>query len=124
MNTVPNRAPWINLAIGILTIIAPYALDGTDATKWSLTITGIIIAIVAIVELAMDSRNRGVAGWPVVNLLLGIWLLISTSLAGGNAGVIWNDIVLGVAAIMTAIVALSYERIHAATSNPSLTNRV
>lgn len=116
MNTVHNRVPWINLAIGILTIIGPYALGTSDtATKWSSVITGIVIGVVAIIELAMDSQDHGVAYWPVVNLLAGIWLLISTSLAAGNTAVIWNDVVLGVAAIITAIVAMSYERIHAAT---------
>ncbi len=126
MNTVHNRVPWINLAIGIMTIIAPYALGTSDtATKWSLTITGIVVGIVAIIELAMDSQNRGVAYWPVINLLAGIWLIISTSLAAGNTAVIWNDIVLGVAAIITAIVSMSYERIHATSANnPNLTHRV
>lgn len=111
MNTVHNRVPWINLAVGILTIIGPYAVGTSDtATKWSLVITGIVIAIVAIIELAMDSQNRGVSYWPVVNIIAGVWLLISTSMAAGNPNVIWQDVVLGVVAIITAIVALSYER--------------
>ncbi len=126
LNTVHNRVPWINLAIGIMTIIAPYALGTSDAaTKWSLTIAGIIIGVVAIIELAMDSQGRGIAYWPVINLLAGIWLIISTSLAAGNAAMIWNDIILGVAAIITALVSMSYERIHATTtSNPNITHRV
>ncbi|HET9030937.1 MAG TPA: SPW repeat protein [Candidatus Aquilonibacter sp.] len=113
MNT-HNRVPWINLAVGILTIIAPYALGASDtATKWSLTITGIVIGVVAVIELAMDAQNRGVSYWPVVNIIAGIWLLISTSRAAGQTGVIWNDVVLGVTAIITAIVALGYERMTA-----------
>ncbi len=125
MNTVHNRVPWINLAIGIMTIISPYALGTSDnAARWSLTITGIIVGIVAIIELAMDRQNRGVAYWPVINLLAGIWLIISTSLAAGNTAVVWNDIILGVAAIVTALVAMSYERIHASAANPNLTHRV
>lgn len=111
MNTVHNRVPWINLAVGIMTIIGPYALGTSDtATKWSLVITGIVIAIVAIIELAMDASNRSVSYWPIVNIIAGIWLLISTSMAAGNPNVIWNDVFLGVTAIITAIVAMSYER--------------
>ena len=124
-NTVHNRVPWINLAIGIMTIIAPYALGTSDtATKWSLVITGIVVGIVAIIELAMDSQNRGVSYWPVVNIIAGIWLLISTSMAAGNPNVIWNDVVLGVAAIITAIVALSYERMGSTIhTNDRMSNR-
>jgi uncharacterized membrane protein SirB2 len=125
VNSVHNRVPWINLVVGILTIIGPYALVGSDvATKWSMTITGIIIGVVAIIELAMDSQNRGVAYWPVVNLLAGIWLLISTSLAAGNNGAIWNEVVLGITAIITAIVALNYERMHATGGNQQMSNRI
>jgi len=112
VNTVHNRVPWINLAVGIMTIIGPYALGTSDtATKWSLVITGIVIAIVAIIELAMDSRNRGVSYWPIVNIIAGVWLLISTSMAAGNANVIWNDVFLGITAIITALVSMSYERL-------------
>ncbi|HET9029532.1 MAG TPA: hypothetical protein VFN49_05090 [Candidatus Aquilonibacter sp.] len=34
-------------------------------------------------------------------------------MAAGQTGVIWNDVVLGVTAIITAIVALGYERMTA-----------
>ncbi len=95
-----------------MAIIAPYALGSADpATKWSSVITGIVIGIVAIIELSMD-RKHIATYWPVVNIVAGIWLIISTSLAAGNTGVIWNDIVLGVTALVTAIVALSYDRMH------------
>ena len=107
-----------------MTIIGPYALGTSDtATKWSLVITGIVIAVVAIIELAMDSQNRGVSYWPVVNILAGIWLLVSTSMAAGNPNVIWNDIFLGVTAIVTAIVAMGYERMGS-SANTNLSNRV
>ncbi len=122
MSNVHNRVPWINLAIGIMTIIAPYALGSSDAaTKWSLVITGIVIGIVAIIELAMDAQNHRVAYWPVINILAGIWLLVSTSMAAGSVAVIWNDVVLGVAAIITAIVALSYDRIGVESGTHQMT---
>ena len=108
MNNVHNRVPWISLAIGVMTIIAPYALGSSNlATKWSLVITGIVVVIVAIVELGMDSHNRGVAHWPALIIIAGVWLLISTSLDAGNTAVIWNDVFLGVTAIaFTSLIVL------------------
>jgi hypothetical protein len=116
---VPNRVPWINLAIGILTIISPYALGATSGGVFtSCWIAGIVIAIVALIDLGVSARSNGMSYWPVINLLAGIWLLISTSLALTTPGMSWSDIVLGIAAIITAIVSLSYERLHASQPIP------
>jgi hypothetical protein len=116
---VPNRAPWINLAIGILTIISPYALGATGGGIFtSCWIAGLVLAIVALIDLGVSSRSRGMNYWPVINLLAGIWLLISTSFAQATVGMPWSDIVLGIAAIITAVVSLSYERLHAAQPIP------
>ncbi len=114
MNTTPNLAPWVNIAVGIMTIISPYVLaTSSDANKWALVIGGIVIGIVAIIELAVYPRETKMGYWPVINILAGIWLFISTTFANGNAGMIWSDVILGVTAIVSAAVALGYERVHA-----------
>jgi hypothetical protein len=109
-----NRVPWINLAVGILTIISPYALGATGGGIYtSCWIAGVVIAIVALIDLGVSASSRGMSYWPVINILAGIWLLVSTSFAGSIAGMSWSDIVLGIAAIITAAVSLGYERLHA-----------
>lgn len=101
-----NRVPWINLAVGILTLLSPWVSGpSTVSAQWDLTITGALIAIFAIIALmAQDSR-----GWPIANVLLGIWLLISIAFVGQMPGMPWNNIVLGVVAIVTGLVSQSYE---------------
>jgi uncharacterized membrane protein SirB2 len=50
--------------------------------------------------------------WPLINILAGIWLFISTGIVAMNLALVWSSIMLGVLAIVTALVALSYERMH------------
>jgi SPW repeat len=111
---VPNRVPWINLAIGILTIISPYALGATSGAIFtSCWIAGVVIAIVALIDLGVSASSKHMSYWPVINLLAGIWLLIATAFAQATPGMACSDILLGIAAIVTAVVSLSYERLHA-----------
>lgn len=111
---IPNRVSWVNIAVGVLTIVSPFVPAPTSAgARWDMVITGAVIAIVAIVEMSVHGKNRGMSYWPAVNILAGIWLFISTTFASGNMTLVWSDIVLGVIAIVTGLVALSYERMHA-----------
>ncbi len=112
--TLPNRAPWINVAVGILAIAAPFLVRPTTvAATWISVITGIVIAVVAIIELSVYVRSTHMNYWAVISLLAGVWLLISTTFARGNTALLWSDITLGIIAIVTSLVALSYERLHA-----------
>lgn len=110
---IPNRAPWVNVAIGILTIISPFvAVPDSYGAKWDLVITGILIGIFAIVEMSTFARSARMNYWPLLNVLLGIWLFISTGIVAMNLTLVWSSIMLGVLTIVTALVALSYERLH------------
>lgn len=55
---VPNRVPWINLLVGIMMIISPYALGSNAAILTSCWIAGIIIVIAAIIELAIYAGSQ------------------------------------------------------------------
>jgi hypothetical protein len=96
--------PWINVGIGIAAIITPFI--GTTPTNFQISniITGIIISIVALVAF-FTSRMRSAINIALVNVLAGLWLLISTSLAH-NATLAWENLVLGVLAILTAIIGM------------------
>lgn len=110
---IPNRVPWVNVAVGVLTIISPFvAVPNSYGAKWDLVITGFIIGIVAIVEMATYAKTSRMGYWPLINILAGIWLFISTGIVPMNLTLIWSAIVLGVLTIVTALVALSYERMH------------
>ncbi len=110
---IPNRVPWVNVAVGILTIISPFvAVPDSYGAKWDMVITGFIIGIVAIIEMATFAKTNRMGYWPVINIVAGIWLFISTGIVAMNVTLVWSNIVLGVLAIVTALVALSYERMH------------
>lgn len=116
---IPNRVPWINVCVGILAIISPFvAGPTTNGARWDLVVTGIVIAAAALVEMSVYGKTDKMNYWPVVNVLAGLWLFISTSFVRGDTGMVWSNIVLGVAAIVTALVALSYEQIaHSSPHN-------
>jgi hypothetical protein len=102
-----NRIPLVNLVVGILTFISPSVLHPVSAwSNWDITITGIVIAIVAIVATSVHrSRNY----WPAINVLLGIWLLISIVFVSDQPAIVWSNVVLGVTAIVTGLVSQNYE---------------
>lgn len=110
---IPNRVPWVNVAVGVLTIISPFvAVPNSNGARWDMVVTGIIIAVVAIVEMSTYAKSARMGYWPLINILAGIWLFISTGIVTMNLTLIWSNIVLGVLVIVTALVALSYERMH------------
>ncbi|HVA37815.1 MAG TPA: SPW repeat protein [Candidatus Dormibacteraeota bacterium] len=117
--------PWINLALGILVLLSPWVL-ATAATgaAWNVTITGVVIGVVALIELSMQAKGAA-NWWPVINILAGIWLLISTAFVRGDPAMIWSNVVMGILAIVTSIVSQVYEReLGAAMQSGGTTARV
>src|SRR5215472_14546305 len=79
---------WINILLGIWVIISPFALGFgyVPRAMWNNVILGIVIAIVAIIRISTTRQSA----WSWVNVLLGIWVIISPLALGfvlGNA--IW-----------------------------------
>lgn len=112
MNT-PNRVPWVNVAVGILVLISTFVLPPSAIfVRYLMIVTGIVIAIMALAELLSYGRTQRMNYWPLVNVVLGIWLFIMTTWLAGDVPLIWSNIVLGVITIVAALVALSYERLH------------
>jgi hypothetical protein len=92
---------WVNILLGIWVVISPFVLAiQSPKALWSNIGTGAVVAILAVLRSSMHR-----AGWSWLNLILGIWLVISpfVLLAGGVA--MWNNVVLG---IIIAASALSH----------------
>jgi MFS-type transporter involved in bile tolerance (Atg22 family) len=110
-NPSPNRVPLVNLAVGILALISPWALHPASSTvTWDLVITGALIAIVSFLTMGTHAQSETSHNyWPAINVLLGIWLLVSLGFIHNDLAMSWNNVVLGVLAIITGLVSQSHE---------------
>jgi SPW repeat len=104
-------AQWINVAIGIAVIITPFIANADTAAKTSGVITGIIIGVIAIISFFLSPSEGGGVGISWINILAGIWLLISTSFAR-DPQLVWQDVVYGILAIITAIIVMGLHNIN------------
>jgi uncharacterized membrane protein len=104
---------WINIILAIWVIISPFVLGftGSPRAMWNNIATGCAIAILAIIRTSMRSQP----GWSWVNVILGIWLIVSpfalVFITGSAA--LWNNVILG---IIITIVAWSNSARTALTS--------
>ena len=83
---------WVNLLLGIWVIISPFVL-GIYAPKgiWNNVITGVVVGVLAIIRWSMHQ-----SGWSWVNLILGIWLVISPFVLFLSGAAMWNNVILGI----------------------------
>jgi hypothetical protein len=106
IDVVPSNsggAVWLNILLGIWVLISPFVLTfgPSSAAIWNNVATGGAVIILALIHTSMPRQS----GWSWVNLLLGIWLIISPfALAFHNATSLWNNVILG---IVIAVVAWS-----------------
>jgi hypothetical protein len=92
---------WINIVLGIWVIISPFVVQFTrfPAAVWNNIIVGIVIAILAIIRTSVPRQT----GWSWVNVILGIWMIISPFALGAmTTAVLWNNIVLGIVIALIA----------------------
>ena len=76
-----------------------------------MTITGVLLIAVGIVAIAVHARQR-MNYWSIVNLVAGLWLLVSIQ-REHQPVMVWSNIVLGATAIVTALVSIAYARTEA-----------
>lgn len=97
-----NAISWVNIILGIWVLISPFVLAFTfPRSIWNNVATGIVVGILAIIRLS----TREQPGWSWVNVVLGIWLIISPFvLAFATGAALWNNVILG---IIIAAIALS-----------------
>lgn len=92
---------WINIALGIWVIISPFIVQFTQfpAAMWNNVIVGIVIAVLAIIRTSVPRQT----GWSWVNVILGIWMIISPFALGAmTTAVLWNNIILGIVIALIA----------------------
>jgi SPW repeat len=83
---------WVNILLGIWVIISPF-MFGIHAPKgiWNNVITGVVVGVLAIIRLSMHQP-----GWSWLNLILGIWLVISPFVLFLSGAAMWNNVILGI----------------------------
>jgi SPW repeat len=98
-------ASGINVLLGIWLVVSPwfygYATASTDVT-WNSVIVGLLIVICAAVRSFAPLRRAALSG---VNILLGIWVLLSPWVYGYSADVprLGTNVVVGIVVIALAI---------------------
>lgn len=92
---------WVNILLGIWVVISPFVLAiHSPKALWSNVATGAMIAILAVLRSSMHR-----AGWSWLNLILGIWLVISPFVLLVSGAAMWNNVIFG---IIIAASALSH----------------
>jgi SPW repeat-containing protein len=92
---------WINIVLGVWVLISPFVVQFTrfPAAVWNNVIVGIVIAILAIIRTSVPSQT----GWSWVNVILGIWMIISAFALGAmTTAILWNNIILGIVIALIA----------------------
>lgn len=105
-----DGSSWINILLGIWVIVSPFvlAIHSSKAT-WSNVITGAGVGVLAIIRWGMHQP-----GWSWLNLILGMWLVISPFVLFVSGPGMWNNVILG---IIIAAFALTntYSKVSAET---------
>ncbi len=88
---------WINLVLGVWLFISPWVLGyaGVPAAAWDAWVFGVIVAATSVGALTQFALWQE---W--VNVVIGIWLLISPWVLGFAVpeaqGAMWNFVVVGI----------------------------
>jgi hypothetical protein len=102
-----SAASTLNVLAGIWLIISPFILaySGLRVAMWDTLLVGIVILVFAWVRAASPALHVGLS-W--LNLLLGIWLIVSPFVLGyvANRPALWNDTGLGIIVAVLAIVSI------------------
>jgi hypothetical protein len=95
--TAVAGADLLTVLSGIWLIISPFVLgySGADAV-WNPIVFGAIAGSLALLRLAGGELAASLAGLPLVNAAIGVWLFISAFWLADSAQASWNVGVMGV----------------------------
>ena len=100
---------WLNLLIGIWLFISPWVIGfaGTDyAASWNAWILGVGIVVFSAIAVSMPQ-----AWEEVINILLGIWMVISSWVIGVTTRAAeTNAVIVGLLVILFAAWAMAMNR--------------
>jgi hypothetical protein len=82
---------------------------GTFAVHWNLFLTGIVIMFVALAS-TISHGNTKRNYWSGLNIVGGLWLLLSTAILPSSAIVTWAQAGLGILTVAFASISLLVER--------------
>ncbi len=95
--TAPERSSshgsgWVNIVLGGLVIISPFvfAVHSSKAI-WNNVIAGAMVGILAIIRWRLHQP-----GWSWLNLILGMWVVISPFVLFLSGAAMWNNVILGI----------------------------
>jgi SPW repeat len=94
--SMPERSKdgnsWVNVVLAIWVIVSPFVLAiHSSRAVWNNVVTGVLVGILALIRWSM--RQPGLS-W--LNLLLGIWLVISPFVLFLSGAAMWNNVILGI----------------------------
>ncbi len=105
-----------NVILGIWVIISPFVLGFTHlrAAEWNNLIVGLLVMVLA------STKGPGHRAASIVNIILGAWLIASPFALGfTNSVPFWNNIILGIAILLVALVAASARTTTQPTTPPT-----
>ena len=108
--SVANRrkagSSWVNILLGIWVIISPFVL-GIHSAKgiWNSIVVGVVVGILALIRWGVRQP-----GWSWLNLILGIWLVLSPFVLFLGTAAMWNNVILGVV-IAAAALTNTYSKV-------------
>lgn len=94
---------WTNVILGLLIAAVPFFTAESGTAFWNNVIVGLAIAVLAGYN-AWASRNAtGSVAWVAgINLLLGLWLIVSPFFFAVGTTHLWADVILGVIVALVA----------------------
>ena len=104
---------WVNILLGIWVILSPFVLTFSvfPRAMWNNVIIGILVGIVGLIRTGTPQHP----GWSWLNVILGIWLIISPFALGLFSQVaLWNNVILGIV-VTTVAWGNAMTTAHAAT---------
>jgi len=85
---------WANLALAVWLFVSPWILQFAvgGVAAWNAWIFGVVVAVIALAALA---RAQPWEEW--INLIVGIWLIISPWVLtfAGSGSATWNFVIVG-----------------------------
>jgi hypothetical protein len=106
MNGYSNRsnvqvASGLNVLVAIWLFVSPWALGYGDDAGWNSTITAVVIAAIALIRV-FGAYGAAWLSW--LNLVLGVWLVVSPWVLNyDNNGATWNSVIVGIVVGLLAI---------------------